>query len=218
MEDTDFGEEEDVEDVKTGSNCAADPELYSILKDLRRKIAKDLELPPYVIFQDPSLEAMATTYPISIEELQNIPGVGIGKAKRYGAEFVSVIKRHVEENEIERPEDMVVRTAPNKSKMKIAIIQAIDRKVPLDEIAESRDLEFGEVLAEIESIVDSGTKININYFIDEILDSDQQDELFDYFKESESGNLDEAVKALGGEYTEEEIRLIRIKFLSELGN
>lgn len=218
VEDSDFGEEEDVEDVKTGSSFAADPELFSILKDLRRKIAKNLELPPYVIFQDPSLEAMATTYPISIEELQNIPGVGSGKAKRYGAEFVKVIKRHVEENEIERPEDMVVRMAPNKSKMKIAIIQAIDRKVPLDEIAEARDLEFGEVLSEIESIVDSGTKININYFIDEILDKDQQDELFDYFKDSESGDLNEAIDALGSDYTEEEIRLIRIKFLSELGN
>ncbi len=218
VEDNDFGEEEEEEDMKSGSTCAADPELFSILKDLRRKLAKQLELPPYVIFQDPSLEAMATTYPVSLEELQNIPGVGSGKARRYGADFLKVIRRHVEENEIERPEDMIVRIVPNKSKVKIAIIQAIDRKVPLDEIAESRDMEFDELLNEVESIVDSGTKININYFIDEILDQDQQDELFEYFKESESGDLKDAMKELGSDYTEEEIRLFRIKFMSEMGN
>ena len=195
-----------------------DPELYSILKDLRKKIAKRLELPPYVIFQDPSLEAMATTYPITIEELQNIPGVGAGKAKRYGEEFVKVIKAHVEENEIERPEDLRVRTVANKSKLKVSIIQAIDRKIALDELAESKGLEFGELLDEIEAIVYSGTKINIDYFLHEIMDDEHIDDIFDYFKESESDSLEDAIEEFGMEYSEEEIRLIRIKFLSEMGN
>ena len=217
IEDKEFVEEEE-NDVKGGASCAADPELYSILKDLRKKIAKQHELPPYVIFQDPSLEAMATTYPISLEELQNIPGVGAGKAKRYGEEFVALIKKHVEENEIERPEDMRVRQVPNKSKQKIAIIQAIDRKIPLDELADSKGLDFNELLTEIEAIVYSGTKINISYFLNEVMDDDHQDDIFLYFKESESDDLEEAIKELGNEYTEEEIRLVRIKFLSELGN
>ena len=217
IEDKEFVEEEE-NDVKGGASCAADPELYSILKDLRKKIAKQHELPPYVIFQDPSLEAMATTYPISLEELQNIPGVGAGKAKRYGEEFVTLIKKHVEENEIERPEDMRVRQVPNKSKQKIAIIQAIDRKIPLDELADSKGLDFNELLTEIEAIVYSGTKINISYFLNEVMDDDHQDDIFLYFKESESDDLEEAIKELGNEYTEEEIRLVRIKFLSELGN
>ncbi|MCM1441448.1 MAG: HRDC domain-containing protein, partial [Roseburia sp.] len=182
-----------------------------------KTIAKELGLPPYIIFQDPSLEAMATTYPVTIEELANISGVGAGKAKRYGAEFVKVIKRHVEENEIDRPEDLVVRSVANKSKVKIVIIQAIDRKVPLDELAESRGIEFAELLDDIETIVNSGTKININYFIDEILDDDQQEEIFDWFKSSESGDLNEAYRQLGEDYTEDEIRLMRIKFLSEMG-
>ena len=158
VKDVDFDEVEEEVPMKGGASCAVDPELYSILKDLRKKIAKRLELPPYVIFQDPSLEAMATTYPITIEELQNIPGVGAGKAKRYGEEFVKVIKAHVEENEIERPEDLRVRTVANKSKLKVSIIQAIDRKIALDELAESKGLEFGELLDEIEAIVYSGTK------------------------------------------------------------
>ncbi len=218
VEDNDFNEDEEVEPMKSGVACAADPELYLILKDLRKKIAKKLELPPYVIFQDPSLEAMATTYPITIEELQNIPGVGAGKAKRYGEEFVKVIKRHVEENEIERPEDLRVRSVAKKSKHKIAIIQGIDRKVPLDELANSKGLEFSELLTEIEAIVNSGTKINITYFITEVMDEDHEEDIFDYFRESETDDLDEAIKELGCEYTEEEIRLVRIKFLSELGN
>lgn len=218
VEDNDFNEYEVVEVVKGGASCAADTELYSILKDLRKKIAKKLSLPPYVIFQDPSLEAMATTYPVSIEELQNIPGVGAGKARRYGEEFVKVIKRHVEENEIERPEDLRVRSVPNKSKQKIAIIQAIDRKIPLDELADSKGLEFSELLDEIEAIVYSGTRINISYFIDEVVDDDHQDDIFEYFKESESDDLNSAIEELGSEYTEDEIRLVRIKFLSELGN
>ena len=218
VKDVDFDEVEEEVPMKGGASCAFDPELYSILKDLRKKIAKRLELPPYVIFQDPSLEAMATTYPITIEELQNIPGVGAGKAKRYGEEFVKVIKAHVEENEIERPEDLRVRTVANKSKLKVSIIQAIDRKIALDELAESKGLEFGELLDEIEAIVYSGTKINIDYFLHEIMDDEHIDDIFDYFKESESDSLEDAIEEFGMEYSEEEIRLIRIKFLSEMGN
>ncbi|MBD5367583.1 MAG: DNA helicase RecQ [Bacteroides sp.] len=217
VEDNDFEEEEEVP-VKSGASCAVDPELYSILKDLRRKIAKRLDLPPYVIFQDPSLEAMATTYPITMDELQNITGVGAGKAKRYGEDFLKVIKTHVEENEIERPEDLRVRTVPNKSRLKISIIQAIDRKIALDELANSKGLEFDELLDEVEAIVYSGTKINISYFLNEVMDDDRQEDIFEYFKESDSDDLNEAIKELGNEFSEEEIRLVRIKFLSELGN
>ncbi len=217
VEDNDFNESDEQEVVKSGAGCAADPELYSILKDLRKKVAKKVRLPPYVIFQDPSLEAMATTYPVTIEELANISGVGLGKAKRYGNEFVEVIKRHVEENEIDRPEDLVVRTVANKSNVKISIIHAIDRQIPIDELARSKNMDFSEILDEIEAIVNSGTKININYFINEILDDDQQADIFEYFKDSESGDLSDAYNELGDEYTEEEIRLMRIKFLSEMG-
>ena len=218
VEDNDFEDAEEEVPMKGGATCAVDPVLYSILKDLRKKIAKKLELPPYVIFQDPSLEAMATTYPVTIEELQNIPGVGSGKAKRYGEEFVKVIKAHVDENEIERPEDLRVRTVANKSKLKVSIIQAIDRKVALDELAESKGLEFVDLLDEIEAIVYSGTKINIDYFLQEIMDEDHIDELFEYFKEEETDNLENAIEEFGKDYTEEEIRLIRIKFLSEMAN
>lgn len=218
VEDNEFNEEEEELVLKSGASCAVDPELYNILKDLRKKIAKRLELPTYVIFQDSSLEAMATTYPITIEELQNIPGVGAGKAKRYGDDFIKVIKTHVEENEIERPEDLRVRSVANKSKLKISIIQGIDRKIPLDALAESKELEFNELLDEIEAIVYSGTKISINYFLDEIMDDERQEDIFEYFKESESDDLKSAFDELGNEYSEEEIRLMRIKFLSEMGN
>ena len=218
VEDNDFSEEEEETPIKSGASCAVDPELYSILKDLRKKIAKHYNLPPYVIFQDPSLEAMATTYPVTMEELQNITGVGAGKAKRYGEEFIKVIKTHVEENEIERPEDLRVRSVANKSRIKISIIQAIDRKIDLDELANSKCMEFGELLDEIEAIVYSGTKINIPYFINEVIDDDHQDDIFEYFKEADSDSLEEAIQELGSEYSEDEIRLMRIKFLSELGN
>ena len=217
VEDTDFSEEEEEPVVKGGAACAVDPTLYNILKDMRKKVAKRLDLPPYVIFQDFSLEAMATTYPVTIEELQNIAGVGAGKAKRYGEEFIAMIKKYVDENEIERPEDLRVRSVANKSKQKIAIIQAIDHRAPLDEFAESKGLEFGELLDEIESIVYSGSKINISYYIDDVMDEDLQDEIFQYFKESDSDDLKKAIDELGDEFSEEEIRLIRIKFLSELG-
>lgn len=185
---------------------------------MRKKIAKKLELPPYVIFQDPSLEAMATTYPVTLEELQNIPGVGAGKAKRYGEEFVKVIKKHCDENEIERPEDLRVRTVANKSKLKVSIIQGIDRKIALDELAESKGLEFSDLLDEVEAIVYSGTKINIDYFLEEVIDEDHIEDIFEYFKEAESDDLEAAIEELGRDYTEEEIRLVRIKFLSEMGN
>ena len=188
------------------------------MTQLRRKIAKQHGLPTYVIFQEPSLDAMATTYPITIEELQNIPGVGPGKAKRYGKEFIELIKKYVEENEIERPEDMRVRTVANKSKLKVELITAIDRKVPLDTLAESKDLEMEELLDELEAIVYSGTKINVSYYIDERIDDDFVDDIFEYFKESDTDDIETAMQELGDDYTEEEIRLVRIKFLSEMGN
>ena len=216
VEDKDFEEEETI--IQTGSSFAVDPELYAMLKNLRKKLSKQLELPPYVIFQDPSLEAMATTYPITIEELKNIPGVGEGKAKRYGEEFCALIKRHCEENEIDRPEDIRIRTVANKSKLKVAIINAIDRKVALDDLAISKGVEFDELLDDIESIVYSGTKLNIDYFLEEILDEEALNDIYDYFKNSDTDNIDVAVEELRGEYSEEEIRLVRVKFISEMGN
>ena len=217
-EDNEFDEEEEDVPVRGGATCAVDPVLYSMMKDLRKKLSKRLEVPPFVIFQDPSLEAMATTYPVTLEELQNIPGVGAGKAKRYGKEFVELIKRHVEENEIERPEDLRVRTVANKSKLKVSIIQRIDRKVALDEIAMTNGLEFNELLDEIEAIVYSGTRINIDYFLNDVMDEDHIDDIYEYFKDSETDDLEDAIEELGGDYTEEEIRLVRIKFLSEMAN
>ncbi|MDR0393634.1 MAG: DNA helicase RecQ [Tannerella sp.] len=220
VKDNEFDEDDDSDEVPvhSGASCAVDPELFAIMKDLRNKISKRLELPSYVIFQDPSLEAMATTYPITMEELQNIPGVGAGKAKRYGKEFVDVIKKYVEENEIIRPEDLRVRTVANKSKLKVWIVQSIDRKVALDDIAISKGLEFDELLDEMETIVYSGTRINIDYFISDVMDEDHVDDIYQYFKESETDSLEDAIKKLGSDYTEEEIRLVRIKFLSELAN
>jgi len=216
--DNDFDDAEEEVPVRGGAACAVDPGLYSMLKDLRKRISKRLNLPPYVIFQDPSLEAMATTYPITMEELQNVPGVGAGKAKRYGEEFLSLIKKHCEENEIERPEDLRVRTVANKSKLKVSIIQAIDRKIALDDVAMTKGLDFNELLDEIEAIVYSGTKINIDFFLNEIMDADHIEELMDYFKNSSSDSIQEALNELGGDFTEEEVRLVRIKFLSEMGN
>ena len=216
VEDRDFEEDETI--VQTTSTFAVDPELYAMLKNLRKKLSKQLELPPYVIFQDPSLEAMATTYPITIDELKNIPGVGEGKAKRYGEEFCALIKRHCDENEIDRPEDIRIRTVANKSKLKVAIINAIDRKVALDDLAISKGVEFDELLDDIESIVYSGTKLNIDYFLEEILDEENLNEIYEYFKNSDTDNIDMAVEGLRGEYSEEEIRLVRVKFISEMGN
>ena len=219
VKDKEFEEDEGADMPMRGSGASAvDPALFSIMKDLRKKLSKQLDVPPFVIFQDPSLEAMATTYPVTLEELQNIPGVGSGKAKRYGTEFVALIKKYVEENEIKRPEDMRVRTVANKSKLKVYIVQSIDRKVALDDIASSKGLEFSELLDEIESIVYSGTRINIDYFIFDAIDEDRVDDIYQYFKESTTDSLQEAIEELGSDYTEDEIRLVRIKFLSEMAN
>ena len=219
VEDTDFDEEEAEETpMRSGASCAVDPVLYAMLKDLRKKMSKKLDVRPYVIFQDPSLEAMATIYPVTLEELQNIPGVGAGKAKRYGQEFCDLIKKHCEENEIDRPEDLRVRTVANKSKLKVSIIQSIDRKVALDDIAVAKGIEFSELLDEIEAIVYSGTKLNIDYFLNEIMDEDHMQDIYDYFKESTTDNIDDAMEELGDDYTEDEIRLVRIKFISEMAN
>ena len=217
--DNDFAEEVEATPQLSGGAGAVDPALFSMLKDLRKQIAKQNDIPPYVIFQDQSLEAMATTYPINIDELTNIPGVGVGKASKFGADFVALIRRHVEENDIERPEDLRVRTIANKSKLKISIIQAIDRKVALDDLAESKGIEFGELLDEIEAIVNSGTKVNIDYFLEEVMDEDTVNDIFDYFRNSQTEDLSTAIKDLeDSDYLEEEIRLVRIKFISDLGN
>ena len=210
-------EPDTTEDVSSGGGGAMDPALLSMMKDLRKKISKRLNVPPYVIFQPATLEAMATTYPVTLEELQNMPGVGAGKAKRYGQEFVELIKKHVEENEIERPDDLRVKTVANKSKLKVSIVQAIDRKVALDDLAESKGIEFEEMLSEVEAIVYSGTKINIDYFLNEIMDSDIIDDIYQYFKETEADSLEDAVAELDS-YTENEIRLVRIKFFSDMAN
>lgn len=217
--DYDAIEEEEANAAAAQASGAGDPELFAMLKDLRKRISKKLSLPPFVIFQDPSLADMALQYPITIEELKNIQGVGEGKAKRYGKEFVELIKSYVEENEIDRPQDMVVKTVANKSKTKVAIIQSIDRKLSLDDIADSNGIEMKDLISEIETIVNSGTKINIDYYLDEILDEDHQEEIFEYFREAEDDSIDAALKELGeDEYSENDIRLMRVKFLSELGN
>lgn len=204
--------------LRSGSSCAADPALYAMLKDLRRSIARKHNLPPYVIFQDPSIEAMATSYPVTEEELLSIPGVGIGKARRYGNEFLELIRRHVDENDIIRPEDIRVRAVPKKNNLKVAIIRAIDRKINLEELAEVKGLDFDDLIDELESIVESGTKIDIDYYIDEVMDEDLVDDIIDYFMEQEEDNLDLAIQEMGEVAEENDIRLIRIKFLSEMGN
>jgi ATP-dependent DNA helicase RecQ len=218
-EESDF-DDDDMENtsISGGLTSAADPVLYSMMKDLRKTLAKKLDVPPYVIFQETSLEAMATIYPITIEELQTIPGVGAGKAKRYGKEFVELIKKYVDEAEIERPEDLRVRTVAKKSRQKIDIVQRIDRKVSLADIAMSKGLDFPELLNEIEAIVYSGTKISIDYFLNEIMDEEHIDDICKYFKDSETDNLEKAIASIGNDYSEDEIRLVRIKFLSEMAN
>ena len=202
-----------------GACAAADDVLFSILKDLRKKLSKRMNVPPFVIFQDASLEAMATSYPITFEELQNIPGVGAGKAKRYGDEFIKLIKGYVEENDIIRPEDLRVRTVAKNSVRKIAIIQAIDRRVALDDLAERLGMSMEEILEEIEAIVYSGTRLNIKYFIDEVVDPDEEADIYDYFRSADSDNIRRAMEELGeDDYDEINVRLVRIKFHSELGN
>jgi ATP-dependent DNA helicase RecQ len=202
-----------------GGTGAVDEELLHVLKDLRKKMSKQLNLPPFVIFQDPSLEDMAIQYPIKVEELQNIVGVGTGKAKKYGSGFVEVIKEYVEDKDILRPQDMVVKSVVNKSGVKVYIIQNIDRKLPLDDIAHAKSLEMMNLIDEIEAIVSSGTKLNIDYYLNEIMDDDKLDEIYEYFSEAENESIDEALVELGEEYfSEEEIRLVRIKFFSDLAN
>lgn len=218
VEDRDYENAEPNIPLQGGEACTVDPLLYQMLKDLRKRMSKDLDVPPYVIFQDASLEAMATIYPHTLDELQNIPGVGAGKAKRYGAEFCRLIKQHCEENDIERPEDLRIRTVANKSKIKVSIIQSIDRKVALDDIAVAKGIEFDELLDEIEAIVYSGTKLNIDYFINDVMDDDHIAEIYQYFRDSETDNLETAIEELGDDYTDEEIRLVRIKFISEMAN
>lgn len=218
-EDHDYAESADEENAFGAKITAVDEELFSILKDLRKKISKVKNVPPFVIFQDPSLEDMAIQYPITIDELQNISGVGAGKAQRYGTEFIELIKRYVEEKEIIRPLDMIVKSIVNKSGIKVYIIQSIDMKRSLEDIAEAKGMDMTELLSEIEAIVNSGTRINIDYYINTIIDEERQHDIYSYFREeAETDSLDEAFKALGNEFEEEEIRLVRIKFLSEMGN
>ena len=216
VEDNDFDENDDANEQ--GGVGVADEQLYSMLLDLRKKVAKQHDVPPYVVFQDNSLEAMSTLYPVTMEEMQNIPGVGAGKAKRYGKEFCELIKRHCDANDIVRPSDIRVRTVANKSKVKVSIIQNIDRQVDLEEIAKVNGIEFDELLDELDAIVYSGTKLNIDYVLEEILDEECVEEIFDYFRDSETDRMSFALKELGSDYSEEEIRLVRVKFLSEMAN
>ena len=210
--------EDEVEEAQQQSG-ALDTLLLQMLKDLRKKIAKQKNLPPFVVFQDPSLDEMCTHYPISIDELKQIQGVGSGKASKFGLPFIELIKKYVDENDIDRPVDLVIKSAANKSAIKVSIIQNIDRQIALEDIASAKGISFDEILKELETIVNSGTKLNLNYYIDELIEEDRQDEVFDYFRATETDSIDEALSELGtDDYTREEVQLMRIKFLSELGN
>ena len=218
VKDTEFSDDDENADHEGGTS-ALDPVLSAMLRDLRKKVSKRLERPPYVIFQDVSLEQMATDYPVTLEELKNIQGVGEGKVKQpYAKEFVDLIARYCEENEIERQVDMRVRTVAKKSMLKVKIIQSIDRQLALDDIAEAQGIDFDELLDEVEAIVYSGTKLNIDYFLEEVMDEDHIDDIYDYFAESDTDKLSVAQDELGDEYSEDEIRLVRIKFISEMAN
>lgn len=218
--DHDYDSEEDnIQTAAMKGGGAADEELFAMLKDLRRKVAKQNNLPPYVIFQDPSLEDMSIQYPITIEEMQTISGVGAGKAQKFGAEFIKLIKTYVDEKEIIRPQDLVVKSVANKSNNKIFIIQSIDRKMDFEDIARARNLDMDELLTEIEAIVNSGTRLDIQYYLNTLMDEDKVNDIYLYFKEdAESDSMEEALEELGSEYSEEEIRLVRIKFISEVAN
>ncbi len=214
-------DEDDFDDVKLGGmkGSGTDTTLFAMLKDLRKSLSKKEKLPPFVLFQDPSLEDMAIQYPITMDELTQIIGVGAGKAAKYGEPFLKLIKEYVEENEITRPNDMVVKSVVNKSGLKVFIIVSIDRKLSLEDIANAKNLDFDEILTEIESIVASGAKLDINYYIDEVVDEYHQEDIYEYFREAESDSVEEALSILGeSEYSEEEIRLMRIKFMSDYGN
>ncbi len=220
--DTNFDNTETDEDDEfsgAGGGGAADEQLFEMLKNLRKNVAKQINLPPFVIFQDPSLEEMATNYPISIEELKNITGVGSGKAIKYGKAFAELIKKYVEDNEIERPMDLVVKSVVNKSMLKVYIIQNIDRKIALNDMAEAKGITTAELITEIETIVASGTRIDITYYINEVIDEDRQEELFEYFRSAETDSAADALAELGeDDYSLEEVRLMRIRFMSEIGN
>ncbi len=210
--------EDEVEEAQQQSG-ALDTLLLQMLKDLRKKIAKQKNLPPFVVFQDPSLDEMCTHYPISIDELKQIQGVGSGKASKFGLPFIELIKKYVDENDIDRPVDLVIKSAANKSALKVSIIQNIDRQISPEDIASAKGLSYDEILKELETIVNSGTKLNLNYYINELIEDDRQDEVFDYFRATETDSIDEALSELGtDDYTREELQLMRIKFLSELGN
>ena len=215
-EDHTFEEEPDEGNNNTVS--VADPVLLEMLKDLRKKVAKQKGVPPFVVFQDPSLEDMALKYPITIQELTNVHGIGEGKAKKYGGEFVKLIARYVEENEIVRAEDLIVKTTGSNSSLKLFIIQNIDRKLPLPDIAQAKGLEMDEFLKEMEQIVYSGTKLNIDYWVNEIFDEEQQEELHEYFMEAESDKISLASKEFAGDYEDDELRIYRLKFISEMAN
>jgi ATP-dependent DNA helicase RecQ len=221
VEDADYSntESDSDDDFVGGGGTAADPELFASLKDLTKKTAKRLNLPPFVVFQDPSLEEMAINYPITMDELKNISGVGAGKAAKFGKPFIDLISKYVEENEIERPLDMIVKSVVNKSGLKVYLIQNIDRKISLNDMARSKGMTLSELLDEIETIVASGTRIDINYYINEVIDEDRQKEVFNYFKTADSDSAEFALLELGeDDYTLDDIRLMRIKFMSELGN
>lgn len=210
--------DDDEDDVKHGSGTL-DTQLLQLLKDLRKKIAKQKNVPPFVVFQDPSLEEMCTHYPIAMDELKQISGVGNGKAVKFGGPFLELIKKYVDDNDIERPIDLIIKTQANKSQLKVSIIQNIDRKIGLEDIAKSKGITYDDILKEIEAIVNSGTKLNLSYFVDELIEEERQDEVFDYFQSAESDSIEEALKELGEtDYSREEIQLMRIKFMSELGN
>ena len=219
VKDHEFSEDPDSPDSPDGSTSALDPVLSGMLTDLRKKVSRRLERPPYVIFQDVSLEQMATEYPVTLEELKGIQGVGEGKVKQpYAKEFVDLIKRYCDENNITRQADLRVRTVARKSLLKVKIIQNIDRQIALDDIATAQNIDFDDLLDEVEAIVYSGTKLNIDYFLEEVMDDDHIDDIYEYFRESDTDNLDDAMDELGQDYTEDEVRLVRIKFFSEQAN
>ncbi len=217
-EDHSFDDTEILSNIKLGSSVSTDEKLLKLLKDLRKRVGKKLSVPPFVVFQDPSLEDMAFKYPITIEELYNVHGVGEGKAKKYGKEFISLIKKYVDDNDIVRPDDFVVKSTGANSAIKLYIIQSIDRKLPLTDIADAKGKTMDEFISEMEAIVYSGTKLNIGYWIDDHLDEEQQEEIHDYFLESETDNIEEAMEEFDGDYEEEDLRLYRIKFISEVAN
>ena len=219
VEDREFDEDYEASLEHDTGTTALDPVLSAMLYDLRKKVSKRMERPPYVIFQDVSIDQMATDYPVSLEELKNIQGVGEGKVRQpFAKEFVELIKKYCEENDIERQSDMRVRTVAKKSMLKVKIIQNIDRQIALDEIANAQGIDFDDILSEVEAIVYSGTKLNIDYFLEEVMDDDHVDDIYDYFCGSETDDIRKAEEALGSDYSEDEIRLVRIKFISEMAN